>query len=387
MTSKERLVAALERKVPDRLPVTTHHLQKYHLDACCGGISNDEFFDLFGLDPILWFMAHKPDGTRGDDYDPTQRVAGLPAGLPRRIVSDTWRVETKDIPGREYVSTRIYFLTPLKTLTMVVQNTGTTDWVAERLVKEKADIDIIARFATAPLCDVEAVNRAADAYSRRGMVRGHICGFDGYGQSGCWQDAACLFGIQELIMATYDDPIWVREFLGILQRRKAVFTASMKGARFDLVEHGGGDASSTVISPRILENFVVPFDAPLIALAHEAGQRVVYHTCGGMMPVLEMIADMGPDAMETFTPPAMGGDIKLAEAKRRIGGRVCMIGGFDQFHFFKGCAPADTRRAVRRCFEEAGAGGGYILCPSDHFFEAEPELLRTYADEARRCVY
>ena len=43
---------------------------------------------------------------------------------------------------------------------------------------------------------------------------------------------------------------------------------------------------------------------------------------------------MGPDAMETFTPPDMGGDVDLAEAKRRIGDKVCMIGGFDQFHFF-----------------------------------------------------
>ena len=28
-----------------------------------------------------------------------------------------------------------------------------------------------------------------------------------------------------------------------------------------------------------------------------------------MMPILEDIADMGPDAMETFTLPAMGGDV------------------------------------------------------------------------------
>lgn len=40
----------------------------------------------------------------------------------------------------------------------------------------------------------------------------------------------------------------------------------------------------------------------LIQEAHQVGQRVVCHTCGGMMPILEMIADMRPDAMETFTP-------------------------------------------------------------------------------------
>jgi hypothetical protein len=64
-----------------------------------------------------------------------------------------------------------------------------------------------------------------------------------------------------------------------------------------------------------------------------------------------------------------------------------MIGGFDQFHYLLGCTPGETRAAVRRCFEEAGAGGGYILSPSDHFFDADLSLLEAFADEARRCTY
>ncbi len=106
-----------------------------------------------------------------------------------------------------------------------------------------------------------------------------------------------------------------------------------------------------------------------------------------MMPILEMVADMHPNAMETFTPPDMGGDVDLAAAKRRIGERVCMIGGFDQWHFFMNCTPEQTRSEVRRCFEAAGGGGGYILCPSDHFFDADPALIMAVAEEARHCVY
>lgn len=105
------------------------------------------------------------------------------------------------------------------------------------------------------------------------------------------------------------------------------------------------------------------------------------------MPILKRIADMGPDAMETCTPRSMGGDADLGEAKRRIGHRVCMIGGFDQCHPLLGCTPEETRRAVRRCCEQAGPGGGCILAPSDHFFEAEAERLRAYADETGSCAY
>ena len=166
-----------------------------------------------------------------------------------------------------------------------------------------------------------------------------------------------------------------------------MFAQSLKGARYDILELGGGDASTTVISPGLFDRFVAPYDTELIECAHNAGQRIVYHTCGGMMPILERIADMNPDAMETFTPAGMGGDVSLREAKGRIGHRVCMIGGFDQYHYFTGCTADQTRREVRRCFEEAGEGGGYILAPSDHFFDADTELISAFTDEARKCRY
>ena len=59
----------------------------------------------------------------------------------------------------------------------------------------------------------------------------------------------------------------------------------------------------------------------------------------------------------------------------------------DQQHFFVDCSPEKTRAEVRRCFEAAGSGGGYILCPSDHFFDADPALLHAFVDEAQRCAY
>lgn len=384
MTSKARLVAALDRRQPDRLPVTTHHVMPYFLERQLGGISYDEFFDRFGLDAIRWFMAYRPDATRGEYFDPNHEPGFLE---PHRVVSDQWRTETESLPHPEFPTVRYRFVTPKKTLTMVLQSNDHTSWVTERLVKEKRDIEILAAYAAQPKCDVDAVNREADAFGERGLVRGFINFFDVYGQSGCWQDAAVLFGIEELILATYDDPQWVHEFLQVLFERKKVFVESLQGARYDVIEHGGGDASSTVISPRLFDRFVAPYDARLAELAHAAGQRVVYHTCGGMMPLLERIADLGVDAMETFTPREMGGDTNLREAKRRIGSRVCMIGGFDQLHFFNGITPEETRREVRRCFEQAGAGGGFILSPSDHFFQAELPLLEAFADEARRCVY
>ncbi len=385
MTSRDRLLAALVRGIPDRLPVTTHHLMPSYLERFCDGLDPQGFFDRFGLDPILWIAAHRPDTERGHTVSPVQPRPGFLE--PPWIESGTWRIEIEAIPDDRF-STELYrIITPGGELQMVKRSTPETAWVAERLVKDKTDIDLIAAYAPAPLCDTAAVDRAAATFGDRGIVRGTVPGFDLYGQPGCWQDAAVLVGTERLIMATWDDPAWVRTLLEIVRERKLAWLASSAGARFDLLELGGGDASSTVISPAIFETFVAPADTALVEAAHAAGQRIVYHTCGGMMPLLELIADMGPDAMETFTPPSLGGDVDLAAAKERIGDRVCLIGGFDQARFFTGCTPAETRRAVRECFAAAGAGGGYILSPSDHFFAAEPELIAAFADEARACTY
>jgi uroporphyrinogen decarboxylase len=385
MTSKQRFLKALNREIPDRLPTTTHHVMPYFLKTYMNGISYQEFFDYFGLDPILWVVCHKPMTSQGHYLDPEQKE--LDFLQAPRICSDNWQIKIEHISNQRYKTVKYFFGTPKKTLTMLLQSDEHTTWVTERMVKEKSDIDIFAEFAPIPVCDVEEVNRQARSFGEKGLVRGSIPGFDVYGQPGCWQDAAVFYGIEKLIMETFYDPEWVHKFLKILMERKKVFVSSTHGAKFDLIEHGGGDASSTVISPKIFDEFVAPYDSELIAAAHKAGQRIVYHTCGGMMAFLERIADMNPDVMETFTPAAMAGDANLREAKKRIGQRVCMIGGFDQFHFFKGCRPEETRKEVRRCFEEAGQGGGYILAPSDHFFDADLELIRAYADEARRCIY
>jgi uroporphyrinogen-III decarboxylase len=385
MNSKQRLLNALERKKTDRLPVTTHHLMPSFLKNYMNGISDQDFFEFFGLDPVRWTIAHTCDTNKGEYFDPTHTEIGFLEA--RRICTDSWRFSSGEIHGKAYPTKRLNIITPVKTLSMVLQSDEHTTWLTEHVIKEKSDIDILAKYMPAPKCDVNAINKSAKEFGDRGLLRGHIPCFDGFGQPGCWQDASCMFGIENLIMETFMDPQWVHTFLSLLQERKMIFVESLKGAKYDILELGGGDASTTVISPDIFNTFVAPYDAPLIEAAHKAGQKISYHTCGGMMPILEDIASMKPDAMETFSPPAMGGDTNLKEAKARIGDKVCMIGGFDQFHFFTGCSEADTRKEVRRCFEAAGNNGGFILSPSDHFFEADLKLIRAFAEEARECSY
>ena len=193
LSPKQRMLTALDGGVPDRLPATTHFMMPQFLESCMGGISEDEFFDTCGWDPITYTTPHRPDPAKHEYYDPNQ---GQPGFLEsRRIATDQWRVESEPIAGRRRPATRYRFVTPKRTLTMVLEFDPYTAWVIEPLVKDKRDIDCIGEYVTAPKCDVEAVNRVADAFGQRGLVRGYVCCFDVFGQPGTWQDATCLVGV------------------------------------------------------------------------------------------------------------------------------------------------------------------------------------------------
>ena len=57
----------------------------------------------------------------------------------------------------------------------------------------------------APKCDVEAINKMQMTLVT-GAYEGSYSLFDGFGQPGCWQDASCMFGIQESDNVSY---LWI----------------------------------------------------------------------------------------------------------------------------------------------------------------------------------
>lgn len=146
LNSRERLLRAIKRGVPDRLPVTTHHLMTDFLEKSMGGASNQAFFETFGLDAIHWTVPHKPDSSNGEYYDPDQGEPGFLES--RRVANDQWRIKSERVTDPEYETTRYRFITPKGELTTVLQANEYTSWVAEHLIKEKRDIEIIGEFVS-----------------------------------------------------------------------------------------------------------------------------------------------------------------------------------------------------------------------------------------------
>lgn len=361
MTSRERMLSALMREKPDRVPATVHQWQPYHLSAYLGGISDIEAFRRFGLDASIARFPLVPES------------------------HEDWREEVVELDApkgeRQF---RVTVTTPDGQLDYELGRNEITQWITRHMLRRPEDLELIDRYLPVPRLDREALKRERQELGNDGILRGFIFG----DQGGCWQHAACLMGTVELIMAASDDPAWVHELLRSLLRKKERFIEeSLDGAAYDLVETGGGAASSTVISPAFFREFCLPYDLEMHRMIHSLGLPVVYHTCGGMMPILELISENECDACETLTPPTMGGDARPAELKARVGKRLALIGGLDQNTVLEVGTPEDIRAHVHAMFDAYGPNGGYIMSPSDHFFHVPPCNLEAYAAAVRECRY
>jgi uroporphyrinogen-III decarboxylase len=142
-----------------------------------------------------------------------------------------------------------------------------------------------------------------------------------------------------------------------------------------------------VISPKLHEEFCLPYDRKLHDALHDRGFRITYHTCGGTRGIEESIVANGCDASETLAPPSVGGNQEPWEFAEKIRGRVALIGGVDQFNVVTDGSDECIRGTVAKLFKTVGAHGGYICSLSDHFFDTPPEKLQVFADAARECVY
>ncbi|KPJ56256.1 MAG: hypothetical protein AMS16_02730 [Planctomycetes bacterium DG_58] len=362
MTPRERMLTALEGRKPDRMPATVHQWQAYHLEKYLGGISALEAFRKFGLDAAITFFT-------------TDQV----------VSSDEWQVSSESSTTESGTTvTHHTITTPDGQLTEGHEANQQTSWIVEPMVKRHEEIELLRKYMPVPQLDRDAVKAMHDEIGDDGILRGLLIGHQG----GPWQDACCLYGTEQLILETFDHPDWVREFLDILTAKRLEYIErEMVGAEFDLIETGGGGASSTVISPDIFREFCLPCDGEIHNMLHAVGHGAVYHTCGGMMDILEDIVANNCDASETLSPPEVGGDARPEELKRRIGTKVALIGGVNQHQILTQGTPEEIRKHVHDCFVTYGRDGGYICCPSDHFFETPLGNLQAYADAARECIY
>jgi hypothetical protein len=204
MTSKERMMCALNKEKADRLPVTFHQWQGYHLDKYLGGISVLEAFQKFGLDAAVQYFEEMGQFWLVDaDYT----KASTPGW------EDDVEVVSKDPENRIIYHT---ITTPEGVLNYKTGGDLKTTWITEYLIKKDEDIQLIEKYMPVPKLDPKPLAKVYDQVGDKGIIRGFVWG----DQAGCWQHAACLMDITELIFKTVDNPGWVHELMHVLLNKK-----------------------------------------------------------------------------------------------------------------------------------------------------------------------
>lgn len=118
-----------------------------------------------------------------------------------------------------------------------------------------------------------------------------------------------------------------------------------------------------VVSYRHYQKLIEPRLAKYIAfLRSKTSARIIHHNDGAIAPVLESLAGMGIDGINPVQVSAKGmGDV--AELKRRFGDRLCFWGAVDTQTTLPFGAPDDVANETRGRILDLNRDGGYICGP------------------------
>ncbi len=368
MNVRERYVAAYRHRPVDRVPIA---LSYFH-----AGFARKHFKDdqaglhpievqirrqlRYGFDPHCyvegtadWFLAMPYPGQEApayagasNEWHVTQKTETLPGGSLRTH----YRIET---PSGELTCVR----------TQTPDDFGTID---EPFIKEEEDIVLLRhrpdpRRIINPLLIRQSVG-----------IMGELC-WAMASVVGVWGLASFFRGPERIMMDCYDRPDWVKRFLGILGDYQVELVRGIGESGYPPpVLRLDGSFIGFGLSRKLFKEFIQPDDRRIILAAHDTGMPVHMHICGKKNAFLEDLADMRIEALETLTPPSASGDVELGDVKRRIGDRVCLMGGFSSHTLAFGTVDQIVAE-VKECLAKAAPGGGYILSPSGRVDPETPE--------------
>ena len=133
------------------------------------------------------------------------------------------------------------------------------------------------------------------------------------------------------------------------------------------------DVYGGVIGPAHFQEFCVPYFKRFVQAIKGYGIPIYMHVCGKSGCILELMADAGVHCIEPLDP--LGG-VQVADAKRRVGGRVALMGGIDTRLLAHGTLP-QVRTDAERCLRQGMPGGGYVLACGDMLpTETSPDKVR-----------
>jgi uroporphyrinogen decarboxylase len=126
----------------------------------------------------------------------------------------------------------------------------------------------------------------------------------------------------------------------------------------DDLSHQGG----LTYSPDMYRKLFKPRHRAIVQFLKKHGgeAKILYHCCGAAKSLLSELVEIGIDAYNPVQVSAMGMD-DTRELKRTFGKDLTFWGGIDTQRVMPFGKPEDVRKEVKRRIEELGPDGGFVL--------------------------
>ncbi len=119
--------------------------------------------------------------------------------------------------------------------------------------------------------------------------------------------------------------------------------------------------TNTLMSPGQYREFIKPFHAEIVAFCHGIGMKVIKHTDGNLWPILDDLVEIGFDGIHPIQPQCM--DIK--EVKEHLEGKSAVVGNIDCSFLLPFGSEQEVEDTVKETIRIAAPGGGYIISSSN----------------------
>lgn len=209
-----------------------------------------------------------------------------------------------------------------------------------------------------------------------------------YGFADIWQRPSLVRSLEEMFVDMFERPDWVH-FLG---RQFTDFykddysrAADATNGRIDifLLISDLGSQNGPLISLDMFQQFVAPYLKEMADHIHGLGGKVLYHSCGSITPFIPHLIELGVDLLNPIQPT--GPEMAPEQLKAEFGEQLCFHGGIDMQHLLPTASPAAIRQEVQRYCDVLGREGGYVLAPT-HLFQPDvpPENILAVYDKTLR---
>lgn len=347
MTKRERLLAAIRGGVPDVVPVSPNiHWRFAH--KLLGRYHWKDILEVHRQ--VGSIFSWRPPISIGpaSDYDPRW-------GMETRLVNKngTERTYERIIRNRKGELKAVHSIG-------FDANDPTLGFTRKYFVTDSSQWDIAEQYWLDEL-EQAGLPPHAELDEARDLL-------DGEGVAGTINNSTfarmCLMrGMEGVLLDLVDRPDRMRALMDLCYQYREREVRSFLESKGDVYTYDICWATGSGMSPAMFKEWVFPDLYRICNLFRGVRDKHIgFYTLGRIRGVLDLLVEAGPHFIATFEQNE--GDITLGEAKRKIGGKVCLIGNFDPLVLQDGSLE-DARREAWRCLDEGMAGGRYVMGTGD----------------------